>query len=178
MHRAPKTSTRFGKLALVIALMMVVGMMAAGPLAGADVDRQQVKTLELTATLFGSYEHRYIITTECGTTYGTGEWRADWAAPSGNYTTETLTNVVWNGDLVSFDAVYDGPHSPGYTYHFEGNLTTGFSTANDTFGAGSWTNSITDSDVTEYRNHGAFVKQSEDKKAAAQSCVGMPEVSG
>lgn len=174
MHRATKTSTRFGKLALVIALMM-----AAGPLAGADVDRQQVKTLELTATLFGSYEHHYIITTECGNTYGTGEWRANWTVepPSGTYTTETLTNVVWNGDLVSFDAVYDGPYNPGYTYHFEGDLLTGFSTANDDFGAGSWTNSNT-SVVMEYRNHGAFVKQSEDKNAAAQSCLGMPEVSG
>ena len=33
---------------------------------------------------------------------------------------------------------------------------------------------LTDSSTTDYKNHGQYVKEAEDKKAAAHSLIGMP----
>ena len=164
-----------GRLTLVMAMTMLavaVGAVAAS----ADVDRYQGVEYELTVTEVNgnpNYAHLFHILHAPD---------LDWFTGSGTYSggTESLSNFDMTGDTLSFQSDYDDA-DPAYTWfpsfiledfpEDEGALTfvDGYGDDNVTGAEGTWT-----ATETEYKNHGQYVKEAEDKKAAAHSLIGMP----
>ena len=154
-------------LVLAIAMLGVAGSAVA---AGASVDRHQYVDYELMITGVNgnsAYWHDFSVQydPDLDTHSGTGDYSGGTETPSGFEVTD---------DSMSFRSDYDSvayTWFPSFTLNSDGTLTF-----NDDFGPDNvfdaeGTYTVTES---EYKNHGQFVRESEDKKAAAHSLVGMP----
>ena len=161
------------RLALVAAIAMLavaVGAVAAN----ADVDRYQGVDYELTVTEVNGntdYSHLFHIFRDPYLDWYTG---SGWSVFHDD--SESLSAFEGDDDSLSFRADYDFDDYywfPSFTLKDDGTLTfaDGYGDEDDnvTEAEGTWT--ATD---TEYKNHGQYVKQAEDKKEAAHSLIGMP----
>jgi hypothetical protein len=156
-------------MALVMAIA-VVSVAASAVVAGASVERYQYVDYELLITGVNgnsAYWHDFSVhyDPDLDTHSGTGEYVGGTETPSGFEVTD---------DSISFQSDYDGvayTWFPSFTLNSDGTLTfiDGFGLDNVFDAEGTYT--VTES---EYKNHGQFVRESEDKKAAAHSVVGMP----
>jgi len=159
------------RLALVVAIAMLavaVGAVAAS----ADVDRYQGVDYELTVSEVNTntdFSHLFFIFRDpyLGLYSGSG-----WSVFHDD--SESLSEFEGDDDSVSFRADYDFDDYvwfPSFVLEDDGTLTftDGYGDDNVTAAEGTWTE--TD---TEYKNHGQYVKEAEDKKAAAHSLIGMP----
>jgi len=158
-----------GRLTLVLAMAMLAVAVGAVS-ASADVDRYQGVEYELTVTEVNdntAYAHLFHIlhVPDLG-----------WFTGSGTYSggTESLSNFEMTGDTLSFQSDYDSAvytWYPSFTLNEDMSMTfvDGYGPDNVTAAEGEWT-----ATETEYKNHGQFVKDAEDKKAAAHSSIGMP----
>jgi len=161
------------RLALVTAVAMLavaVGAMAAS----ADVERYQYTDYEITVEVneVADYTHVFFVRYDPGddSYSGTG------SVPALGID-EELSNFEMDDNRLSFDALYITGPNTGYIWYpafilgdepdleFDG---SGPGVEKDTT-TGSYTTT-----ETEYKNHGQYVKQAEDKKAAAHSLIGMP----
>ena len=143
--------------------------LAVGP-AQADVARYQTQSATLTISLQPQYPyvHVYDITLNpCDNTFTGVSDVADVSVPGG----ETISGTL-NGGNITFTASYNGS-----TYQWTGSGALTAFTGSDTDGNvfttlnGGVTNLT---NVSNYKNHGAFVSASADKNDAAHSCIGMP----
>jgi hypothetical protein len=154
-------------IVLAIAMLAVVGSAMA---AGATVDRYQYVDYELEVTGVNgnsAYWHNFVIhyDPDTGEYTGTGEYAGG---------TETGSNFEVTEDSIGFQSDYDTATYtwfPYFTLNSDGTLTfmDGFGSDNVSDAEGTYT--VTES---EYENHGQFVREAEDKKAAAHSLIGMP----
>ena len=170
------------RLALVMAMAMLAVAVTAVS-ASADVERHQLTDYELTVTEVNGntdYAHLFVIQYDPTDDSYTG---------SGTYSlgtkTESLSNFDMTGDTLSFQSDYNPPANaytwyPSFLLNIDWSMTfvdgyhavLGEVDDNVVAAEGTWT--ATD---TEYKNHGQYVKQAEDKKAAAHSFIGMPKTS-
>ena len=164
------------RLALVMAMAMLA--VAAGAVAAsADVERYQSADYELTVTSvngISDYGHHFVIHYDATDDSYTG---------SGTYSlgtkTESLSNFDTTGEPLSFQSDYDMPPAttpytwfPSFTLNEDMSMTfvDGYGADNVTAAEGTYTMTETSS----YKNHGQYVKQADDKQAAAHSLMGMP----
>ena len=160
-----------GRLALVMATAMLAVAVGAVT-ASADVDRYQGVDYELTVTQVNgspSYGHLFHIFHDPYLDWYTG---SGWSFFQNG--SESLSEFEGDGSSLSFRADYDfDDYSwfPSFTLEDDETLTftDGYGDDNVTGAEGTWTASD-----TEYKNHGQYVKEAEDKKAAAHSLIGMP----
>ena len=150
--------------------------------AHADVPRNQITTLQYQVTVAGTYVHSYTINPDpCGPTFtGTGQYPP---APGAPTFLETLSGSV-SGNSLTYTAVYYDPNTnlpTGYQYTFTGTFTDpqGDIAGTITDNAGNvnlpTTGTFISSTSTNFKNHGDYVNSlPASKRAAAQSCVGMP----
>jgi opacity protein-like surface antigen len=159
------------RLALVVAISMLavaVGAVAAS----ADVDRYQGVDYELTVSEVNGntdYSHLFSIFRD---PYLDSYSGSGWSVFHDG--TESLSEFEGDDGSVSFRADYDFNDYfwfPSFILEDDGTLTftDGYGDDNVTGAEGTWT--ATD---TEFKNHGQYVKQAEDRKAAAHSLIGMP----
>jgi hypothetical protein len=161
------------KLHKRIAMVMTVAMLAVvipAMAAGANVERHQYVDYELEITGVNSnpaYWHDYSIhyDPDTGEYTGTGEYFGG---------TETGSDFEVTDESIGFRSDYDTASYtwfPYFTLNPDGTLTfiDGFGPDNVDDAEGTYT--VTE---TEHKNHGQFVREAEDKKAAAHSLIGMP----
>jgi hypothetical protein len=162
-----------GRLTLVMAMAMLavaVGAVAAS----ADVDRYQYTDYEITVEVneVADYTHVFFVRYDPGddSYSGTG------SVPALGID-EELSNFEMNGNRLSFDALYTTGPNIGYIWYPAFILGDEPDLVFDGSGPGvnpattSGTYTVTDK---EYKNHGQYVKEAEDKKEAAHSLIGMP----
>jgi hypothetical protein len=155
------------RMALIMALA-VLSVAASAVAAGANVERYEYVDYELTITSVNgdpAYWHDFSIAydPDDDSYEGSGTYSGGSEAPSGYAATD---------DMLSFQSDYD---TDAYTWYpsfvLEEDLTLtfvdGFGGDNVTAAEGTYT-------ATEYKNHGQFVREAEDKKSAAHSLIGMP----
>jgi hypothetical protein len=158
------------RIALVLALAML-GVAGSALAASADVERYQYVDYELLVTGVNgnpAYWHTFSVQydPDLDTTYtGTGVYDGG---------TETGSGFEGTDDSLSFQSDYD---SVDYTWYpsflLNEDLTLTFvdGFGDDNVFAAEGTYTVTES---EYKNHGQFVRESEDKATAAHSMIGMP----
>jgi len=159
--------------------MAMLAVAVGAVTASADVDRYQGVEYELNVTTVNgnpAYAHLFHILHVPS---------LDWFTGSGTYSggTESLSNFDMTGGTLSFQSDYDDA-DPAYTWfpsfvledfpeEDQGALTfveVAPPPTDNVFSAeGIWTAADTD-----YKNHGQYVKEADDKKAAAHSPIGMP----
>ena len=152
---------------LAIAMLAVASSAIA---AGANVERHQYVDYELEITgvngnpAFGhDFEIHY--DPDTGEYTGTGEYAGG---------TETGSNFEVTDDTIGFQSDYDTANYtwfPYFTLNPDGTLTFMDGLGPDNVFDAEGTYTVTE---TEYKNHGQFVREAEDKKAAAHSLIGMP----
>jgi hypothetical protein len=157
------------RMALVLALA-VLSVAASAVVAGANVERYQYVDYELTITSVNdnpAYWHDFSIQYD---PYG------DWSEGTGTYAggSETPSGYAATDDMLSFQSVYDtGAYTwyPSFVLEDDETLTfvDDFGVDNVTAAEGTYT-----ATESEYKNHGQFVREAEDKKSAAHSLIGMP----
>jgi hypothetical protein len=155
------------RLVIVLAVLAVlVGALSAT--AGADVERYQVETRTYQIAVLNTYIHNYtVVVNPCdGSITIDGATQAGWY-----YTEETVTGTLVN-EIISFTSVYDGPYNTGYTWYGSFDIDGGALS-----GMYSGTVTLTGTSVTDYRNHGQYVKEMGGGYDPAHSCIGMPLVS-
>jgi hypothetical protein len=162
------------RLALVAAIAMLavaVGAVAAN----ADVDRYQGVDYELTVTEVNedtNYGHLFHILHDPYLDWYTG---SGWSVFHDG--SESLSEFDSDGNTLSFRADYDFNDYywfPSFTLEEDGTLTFADDYGDDNVTAAKGTWEATD---TEYKNHGQYVREAEDKQAAAHSLIGMPSQS-
>jgi hypothetical protein len=159
------------RMALVMAIA-VLGVAASAVAAGANVERYQYVDYELTITSVNgntAYWHDFSIYFDPDgyLSEGTGVYNGGSETPSGYAATD---------DMLSFRSDYDNVTPqyawyPSFVLEDDGTLTfvDGFGDDNVTDAEGRYT-----ATESEYKNHGQFVREAEDKKSAAHSLIGMP----
>jgi hypothetical protein len=172
-------TVRIKKRLALVAAMAMLAVTVGAVAASADVDRYQGVEYELTVTEVNgntNYGHLFHILHDPS---------LDWFTGSGTYSggTESLSSIDMTGSTLSFQSDYDDA-DPAYTWfpsfvledfpeEDEGALTfvevAPPPTDNVYAAEGEWT-----ATETEYKNHGQYVREAEDKKAAAHSLIGMP----
>ena len=134
-------------------------------MASADVQRNQEQTGTLTVHVaYGdlSSVHTYKVEINpCDHTFTGNDGSSRWAE------NERITAGTVNGSDITFHAVYPGTYSWDVASGGKGSDNEG-----RTFDVTTGLTNVKDS--THYKNHGEFVKQSDDKNDAAHSCIGMP----
>ncbi len=161
---------------LVVAIAMLV--VAVGAVAAsANVERYQGVDYELTITSVNAnpgYTHDFYIQYDpyLESCIGSGEY------DSGTKT-ETVSDCGGTEDSLSFRSDYDDVDYTWYpSFILNDDLTLtltfidGFGDDDVTAAEGTYT--ATD---TDYKNHGQFVRDAEDKKTAAHLLIGMPTTS-
>jgi len=149
-------------------IITAIGALAiTGAVAGtasADVQRYQEQTGTLTSHVaYGdqSSVHTYKVTINpCDGTFTGNDGSSRWAE------NEQITSGKINGNDITFHATYPDGYSWDVASGGNGSDIVG-----RTFQV---TNDLTTTNITNYKNHGEFVKQSADKNDAAHSCIGMP----
>ena len=152
---------------LAIAMLAVVG---SGMAAGANVDRYQYVDYELEVTGVNgnsAYWHTFSIHYDPD---------LDEYSGAGVYAggSETGSNFEVTEDSIGFQSDYDTAAYtwfPYFTLNSDGTLTFVDDFGPDNVFDAEGTYTVTES---EYKNHGQFVREAEDKKAAAHSLIGMP----
>ena len=159
------------RMALVLAIAMLA-VAVTTVAASADVERYQFTDYELTVTEVNgntAYAHDFTIRYDPSTD---GYEGSGWSVfHSGS---ESLSEFEMAGGALSFRSDYDFNDYfwfPSFMLNADLTLTfvDGYGDDNVTDAEGVYT--MTD---TEYKNHGQYVKQADDKKAAAHSLIGMP----
>lgn len=119
----------------------------------------------------GPYNHTLDTVTNLpgGSFEGEGTYDAN-----NSYTWDITGNIV--GDDITFNLVYTGTGA-GYTLNGDGTIDPDGSITGTTDGNCQLFSMVTGSAVRFEGNHGQYVRSQEDKKAAAQSRVGMPSQS-
>jgi hypothetical protein len=174
---APRTQEVTMRMRRRLALVMAMAMLAVAVgavSASADVERYQFTDYELNVTEVNgitAYAHMFDVRYDPSTDAYEG---------SGTYSNGTETESLSNFDMtlgtLSFQSDYDDA-DPEYTWfpsfilNVDWSMTfvDGYGADNVTAAEGTYT--ATD---TEYKNHGQYVKDADDKKAAAHSLIGMP----
>ncbi|MDP9483013.1 MAG: hypothetical protein M3P84_07300 [Chloroflexota bacterium] len=153
-------------LVALAAVGLLVGVVAGPVLAGSGVQRYQVATTSYTVAVLDTYIHTFVVSVNpCDMSLAiTGSTPVD----SGYYTTETVTGTLAGG-VISFDATYDGPYSPGFAW--SGSFPVGGGTL-----SGLYTGTVTAAPTTfsDYKNHGDYVSSMGGGRDAAHSCIGKP----
>lgn len=159
------------RLALVMAIAML--SVAVGAAAASAVERYQFTDYQLnvtevnTSTDFGhTFSVRYDPSTDAYEGLG-------WSLFHDGG--ESLSEFEMDDSTLSFRSDYDFNDYfwfPSFMLNEDQTLTfvDGYGLDNVTGAEGTWT--ATD---TEYKNHGQYVAEAEDKKAAAHSLIGMPK---
>ncbi len=150
---------------LVLALALTGVGTAAGGSGGAD--RYQTTSTTYRIAVLNTYIHDFTVTANpCdGSIALVGSTPKD----SGYYTTETVTGSLANG-VITFQAKYDGPYNPGYTW------SGSFPVAGGAL-SGMYTGTVTKGSTTSsaFKNHGDYVSSMGGGSDAAHSCIGMPK---
>jgi hypothetical protein len=166
-----ETSDRWAILAVSVGLMLAVALPA-----GAKVERYQYTDYTINVTSVNgntAYIHTFYLThnpcTDVVTGYGVNHYHGD--------SNETLSNIQFDGDKLSFRADYDINNyywEPGFILNADGTFTwDGGSAGGVDTATGTW-----ESTQTDYKNHGQYVAQSINGHGPdAHSCIGMPVVS-
>ncbi len=157
------------RMALVMAIA-VLSVAASAVVAGANVERYQYVDYELMIT---------------GVNGNSASWHdfsiyfdpdGDLSEGSGVYSggNETPSGYAATDDMLSFRSDYDTDDYtwyPSFVLEDDGTLTfvDGFGDDDVTDAEGTYT-----ATESEYKNHGQFVREAEDKKSAAHSLIGMP----
>ena len=183
---APRTQEETMRMRSRLALVMAMAMLAVAVTAvsaSADVERHQLTDYELTVTEVNGdtdYAHLFVIQYDPTDDSYTG---------SGTYSlgtkTESLSNFDFDMtlDTLSFQSDYDEDDYVWYpsfvlntdwsmTFVDGYNVVLGEPDDNVDTAKGFYT-----ATETEYKNHGQYVKEADDKKAAAHSLIGMPKTS-
>ena len=169
---------------IFLALLVISAMALALPIS-AKVDRV---TEEGNWYLDGTYVIAYTCTSGCSGVYthtmiidsmdvDTGEFSGHGYYNPNNAYTWNVTGNITDSDI-TFHILYTGLN-PGYkvdaigTIDSDGNLS---GTATGPGQAFTWqtTSGTALKEVIEYKNHGQYVKQAENKQEVAQSRIGMP----
>jgi hypothetical protein len=170
---APRTQEEAMRMRSRLALVTTIAMLAVAVgavTASADVDRNQGTDYEITVEVNATpaYTHTFLVQYDpyADSYTGTG-YVGD--------IDEKLSDFEMNGSRLSFTSLYD--RTDNYTWYpafilgdepdlvFDG---SGPSVVPETT-TGTYT--VTE---TDYKNHGQYVKDAVDKKAAAHSLIGMP----
>jgi hypothetical protein len=169
------------RLALVMAIAMLAVAVGAVT-ASADVERCQSTSDTYLLLADGRNYHEYTVdaTNPCDGAYSaTGMFMGTDPmnlAARGVLWHQVLSDWFDDDTTISFHSDY--PYSStGYWFEFTGTTTDGVLWDGTGIQAnGDWpaTLTLTDSSTTDYKNHGQYVKDAEDKKAAAHSLAGMP----
>ena len=159
---------RLATATVLAVLMAVVGAAAAG----ASVERYQFTDYEIEVTEVNgidAYRHTFEVRYDPSTDGFEGSgW--SWFHDGG----ESLSAFEMAGSTLAFRSDYDFDDYvwyPRFALNEDGTLTFDDGYGDDNVFAAEGTYTATD---TEYKNHGQFVKDSDDKKAAAHSMIGMP----
>ncbi len=164
-------------IVIVMGAVFLMSVMAGS--AGADVDRYQVTRTDYTVTYsIGGTDFPQTFTIDIspcdGTFSGAGDqpvWGSTWTEGTIDGTTISYTTDYVVLGLPYTVTVVDAVYDPA-TGDFSG-------TWSDTRGhAGNAVEGVAGSSTSPYKNHGAYVQASDNKTEAAQSCIGMPVVSG
>jgi hypothetical protein len=174
--RALLAGPRFLKGAVILTRRTLVAFAAVSLLIGAAAvpataarggpARYQLATTLYTVAVLDTFTHAFVVTANpCD-----GSIAISGATPvdGGYYTTETISGTLANG-VISFDATYDGPYSPGFAW--SGSFPVGGGPL-----SGSYTGTVTAGPTTHssFKNHGAYVSSAGGGRDAAHSCIGMP----
>jgi len=174
------------RLATVVGTGTLLAATLSPLAANADVQRNQIQTLQYLVTVDGIYQHSYTVHPDpCGPDFtGTGQYPPAPTAPIFNESfSGSVAGAPAPGVALNYTDTYFDPNTgqpTGYTYSFSGTFTDAagdFSgTATDNNGTHTETGEITGSSSTNYRNHGEYVNSvpASQRAAAAQSCVGQP----
>ena len=168
------------RLALVMAMAMLAVAVGAVT-ASADVERCQSTsdTYLLLADGLNYHEYTVDVADSCDGAYSaTGMFMG--TDPSnlveqGPTWYQVLSDWFDDDTTISFHSDY--PNSSTYWFDFTGTTTDGVlwnGTGTDPNRDWPATLTLTDSSTTDYKNHGQYVKEADDKKAAAHSLIGMP----
>jgi hypothetical protein len=157
------------RLALILGMVALLGAVVA-PAGAASPERYQTTTVTYKVLVLNHYEHDYtVVINPCdGSLAMTGGTPID----SGYYTTETITAAIDNNGIISYHSVYDGPYNPGYDYHGAFSITSGPLTGDYP----GYVTRTSDFVMSEWKNHGQYVKSMGGGDDAAHSCIGMPIV--
>jgi len=168
------------RLALVTAMAMLavaVGAVAAS----ADVERCQSTSDTYLLFADGRNYHEYTVDVadSCDGAYSaTGMFMGtdlSNLADQGPTWYQVLSGWLSGDTTISFHSDY--LNTPTYWFDFTGTTTDEVvwdGTGTDPNREWPATLTLTDSSTTDYKNHGQYVKEAEDKKAAAHSLIGMP----
>ncbi|MGI9585077.1 MAG: hypothetical protein ACR2N7_05750 [Acidimicrobiia bacterium] len=154
-------------LLLAIAILSVAGSAVA---ASANMDRYQYVDYELNISEVNgnsAYWHDFSVhyDPDLESYSGSGVYSGGSETPSG---------FVVADDSISFRSDYDTAvytWYPSFLLNNDGTLTFVDGFGADNVDAAEGTYAVTES---EYKNHGQYVRESEDKQAAARSLIGMP----
>jgi hypothetical protein len=172
---APRTQEETMRMRRRLALVMAIAMLAVAVgavAASADVDRYQVTDYEITVEVNANpnFTHTFLIhyDPDADDQYtGTG---------SVGVIDEFLSDFEMAGSRLSFTALYD--RTDNYTWYPAFILGDEPDLEFDGSGPGvdpaTTTGTYTMTEPSPYKNHGQYVKESDDKKAAAHSLIGMP----
>jgi hypothetical protein len=172
---APRTQEGMMRLRSRLTLVMAVAMLAVAVgavAASADVERNQGTEYELNVTEVNGnpdYGHFFYILYDPYIESFTG---SGWSVYHDD--SESLSEFEMDETTLSFRSDYDFNDYfwfPSFTLNEGGSLTFVDSYGDDNVDTaeGTWTTAD-----TEYKNHGQYVKEADDKKAAAHSLIGMP----
>jgi hypothetical protein len=184
---APRTQEETMRMRRRLALVMAIAMLAVAVgavTASADVERYQYEksTYLLDLDLGTHFYHEYTATlNESTSEYEyTGSYLGN-TLPGSALFAEAVSDWLDEDPTISFRSDYlDGDGElTGYWFEFAGTVAdvdvwtgSGTSSTGQEF-TDKMTLTKTDSERSDY-NHGQYVKDAEDKKAAAHSLIGMP----
>lgn len=154
-------------LAALAAVGLLVGVVAGPVLADAGgVQRYQVATTSYTVAVLDTYIHTFVVSVNpCDVSIAiTGSTPVE----SAYYTTETVTGTL-TGGVISFNATYHGPYSPGFAWSGSFPVAGGLL-------SGRYTGTVVAAPTTfsTYKNHGDYVSSMGGGPDAAHSCIGKP----
>ena len=174
---APRTQEETMRMRSRLALVMAIAMLgvAVGAVtASADVDRYQGIDYEITVEVNANpdYTHTFLVFHDpyVDSYTGTGSLLGGME--------EFLSDFEMDGSRLSFTSLYD--RSDDYTWYpafilgDEPDLVFDGSGPSVIPATTTGTYTMTE---TDYKNHGQYVKEAEDKKAAAHSLIGRPKTS-
>ncbi len=158
------------RLALVMAIAMLAVAVGAVT-ASADVERYQFADYEITVEVNANpaYTHTFLVSYDPNddSYSGTGSLLGGME--------EFLSDFEMNGSRLSFTSLYDRADNytwyPAFILGDEPDLVFDGSGPSVIPATTTGTYTMTE---TEYKNHGQYVKEADDKKAAAHSLIGMP----
>ena len=175
---APRTQEGTMRLRRRLALVTAMAMLAVAVgavAASADVERYQVTDYEITVEVNANpnFTHTFLIhyDPDADDQYtGTGSVGA---------IDEFLSDFEMAGSRLSFTSLYDRADNytwyPAFILGDEPDLV--FDGSGPSVVPGDTTGMYTMTEPSPYKNHGQYVREADDKQAAAHSLIGMPKTS-